>query len=557
MTDSVAHGSATYEPARAPRGSTISCKGWPQEAALRMLMNSLDPEVAECPEELIAYGGRGKPARNWQCFHAIVASLRELSADQTLLIQSGKPVGVLRTHSDAPRVLIANSNLVGRWNCEKQFGELEHAGLTMFGQLTAGSWLYVGTQGALPTACEIFAAAARKHFGGSLSGRLVVSGGMGGVGGAQPLAATLNGAAFLGIEIDPERIKRRIRAGYCEVMVTNLDEALRILKNAVFAREATSVGLIGNSAAVIPELARRGVVPDLVTDLTPAHDPLGSYIPQGLTREQAGELRQRDSRAYREQALVSIATQVRGMLELQKLGAIVFDSGNSIRRLAQQCGVQDAGTLPGCVPEYLRPLLCEGRAPLLWVALSGDGEDIARADRMLLDLIPEQDVRREWLAASRRIRFQGLPARACWLGWDERAKFAQVLNNMVATGEVAAPFVIGSGYMTGASAASPDHETENMPDGSDGIADWPMLGALLAAVSGVAWVSIHNGGGTGIGNAQNAAYALLADGAKESSRRIESVLAAEASMGLIRHSEAGYSEARESAIKHDIRMPMP
>jgi urocanate hydratase len=557
MTNSRARGATNHERVRAPRGATISCPGWGQEAALRMLMNSVDPEVAERPEVLVVCGGTAKPARNWECFRAIAGSLRDLPGDRTLLVQSGKPVGVFRTHPDAPRVLIANSNLVGHANREEMFSGLERADRTMFGQMAAGSWLYVGTQGALSTSCELFAAAARRHFGGTLAGRLVVSGGMGGVGGAQPLAATLNGAAFLGIDVDPERIKRRIRTGFCEVMVTNLDEALRILKNAVFAREATSVGLIGNCAEVIPELARRGVVPDLVTDLTPAHDPVDGYIPRGLTADQAAEQLRRDGRAYREQALDSIAVHVDGMLELQRLGAVVFDSGNNIRTLAQQRGVKNAGTIAGCIPEYIRPLLCDGCAPLLWVALSGALEDIARADQQLLNLCPGQNAPRICVEAAKRIRPQGLPARVCWLGSKERVSFGLALNALVSRGEAGAPFVIASSYLAGASVASPFGETEKMLDGSDAVADWPVLGGLLAASNGAVWVSIHNGGGTGIGYAQHATYALLADGAPESARRIEKVLGNETGMARIRYADAGYQAERDSGPTRDAQLPMP
>ena len=428
-----------YQPVRAPRGSSLSCKGWQQEAAMRMLMNNLDPEVAEKPEDLIVYGGRGKAARNWKCYHAIVASLKSLENDETLLVQSGKPVGIFRTHRYAPRVLIANSNLVGHWSDWKHFDELDRAGLMMYGQMTAGSWIYIGTQGILQGTYETFAAAARKHFQSGLAGRLVASGGMGGMGGAQPLAATLNGAAFLGMDVDPERIKRRVKTGYCDVMVNDLDEALRILKNAVRKREATSVGLVGNCADVIPELARRGVVPDLLTDQTSAHDPIGGYIPRGLNVEQAAELRKSDPETYRKRSLESMAKHVEGMLALQKLGSITFDYGNNIRTFAFEQGVKNAYDFPGFVPAYIRPLFCEGRGPFRWAALSGEASDIYRTDKLVLDMFPQDEVLTRWIQlAQKRVRFQGLPARICWLGYGERDKFGLALNDLVARGELKA-----------------------------------------------------------------------------------------------------------------------
>jgi len=428
---------AGYQPVRAPRGTEISCKGWQQEAALRMLMNNLDPEVAEKPEELIVYGGTGKAARNWACFEAIVASLRGLENDETLLVQSGKPVGIFHTHEYAPRVLIANANLVGHWSNWAQFGELERAGLMMYGQMTAGSWIYIGTQGILQGTYETFAAAARKHFAGDLSGKLVVSGGMGGMGGAQPLAATMNGGAFLGIDVDPERIKRRVKTGYCDVMVNDLDEALRILKNAVRKREAASVGLVGNCADVVPALARRGVVPDLLTDQTSAHDPLNGYVPNGMTLEQALELRRAKPEEYQKRSLEAIAAHVRGMLELQKLGAVTFDYGNNIRTFAFQQGVKDAYDFPGFVPAYIRPLFCEGRGPFRWAALSGEASDIHRTDELVLEMFPHDEILGRWIRlAQKRVRFQGLPARICWLGYGERDKFGLALNDLVARGEL-------------------------------------------------------------------------------------------------------------------------
>jgi urocanate hydratase len=548
-----------YQPQRAPRGTQISCKGWQQEAALRMLMNNLDPEVGERPEDLVVYGGRGKAARNWECFHAIVQSLRNLENDETLLIQSGKPVGIFRTHTYAPRVLIANANLVGHWDDWKTFNELDRAGLTMYGQMTAGSWIYIGTQGILQGTYETFAAAARKHFGSAadLSGKLVVSGGMGGMGGAQPLAATLGGAAFLGIEVDPERIKKRLKTGYCDVMVNDLDEALRILKNAVRKREATSVGLIGNCADLIPELARRGVVPDLLTDQTSAHDPTGGYIPRGLSLEEAQQLRERDPESYRQRAMQSIATHVEGMLALQKMGAITFDYGNNIRTFAFQQGIKNAYDFPGFVPAYIRPLFCEGRGPFRWAALSGEPSDIHRTDQLVLEMFPQNESLCRWIKlAQKRVHFQGLPARICWLGYGERDKFGLALNDLVARGELKAPIVIGRDHLDCGSVASPYRETESMRDGSDAIADWPMLNAMLNTASGASWVSIHDGGGVGIGYAVHAGQVTVADGTKEMAIRIERVLTNDPGIGVARHVDAGYPQAIDFAKQHHVQVPM-
>jgi urocanate hydratase len=542
---------------RAPRGTVLSCKSWQQEAALRMLMNNLDPEVAERPGDLVVYGGSGKAARNWACYDAIVASLRALENDETLLVQSGKPVGIFRTHEHAPRVLIANSNLVGHWNNWEKFGELDRAGLTMYGQMTAGSWIYIGTQGILQGTYETFAAAAQKHFGGDLAGKLVVSGGMGGMGGAQPLAATLNGGAFLGIDVDPERIKRRVKTGYCDVMVNDLDESLRILKNAVRKREAASVGLVGNCADLIPALAKRGVVPDLLTDQTSAHDPLNGYIPRGLDVAAATELRQRDPDEYRRCALDSIAAHVRGMLDLQKLGAVTFDYGNNIRTFAFEHGVKDAYDFPGFVPAYIRPLFCEGRGPFRWVALSGEPSDIYRTDQLVLDMFPRNELLTRWIRlAQKRVRFQGLPARICWLGYGERAKFGLALNDLVARGELKAPIVIGRDHLDCGSVASPYRETEAMRDGSDSVADWPFLNAMLNTASGASWVSIHNGGGVGIGYSQHAGQVIVADGTPEMAARIERVLTNDPGIGVARHTDAGYPEAIDFARKAGIKVPM-
>jgi urocanate hydratase len=557
MADSTIGASTSRGTIRAPRGTALSCKGWQQEAALRMLMNNLDPEVAERPADLVVYGGSGKAARNWACYDAIVASLRALEKDETLLVQSGKPIGIFRTHEYAPRVLIANANLVGHWNNWEKFGELDRAGLTMYGQMTAGSWIYIGTQGILQGTYETFAAAARKHFGGDLAGKLVVSGGMGGMGGAQPLAARLNGGAFLGIDVDPERIKRRVKTGYCDVMVNDLDESLRILKNAVRKREPASVGLVGNCADLIPALAKRGIVPDLLTDQTSAHDPLNGYVPQGLDLAAAAELRQRHPDEYCRRALDSIATHVRGMLDLQKLGAVTFDYGNNIRTFAFEQGVKDAYDFPGFVPEYIRPLFCEGRGPFRWVALSGEPSDIHRTDQLVLEMFPENEMLTRWIRlAQKRVRFQGLPARICWLGYGERAKFGLALNDLVARGELKAPIVIGRDHLDCGSVASPYRETEAMRDGSDAVADWPFLNAMLNTASGASWVSIHNGGGVGIGYSQHAGQVVVADGTPEMAVRIERVLTNDPGIGVARHADAGYPEAIEFAHRSGVKIPM-
>jgi urocanate hydratase len=547
-----------YSPVRAPRGSALSCKGWQQEAALRMLMNNLDPEVAERPQDLIIYGGTGKAARDWDCYRAIVAVLKELENDQTLLVQSGKPVGVFRTHEWAPRVLIANANLVGHWSNWEKFRELERLGLIMYGQMTAGSWIYIGTQGILQGTFETFAAAAQKHFGSDLSGKLVVSGGMGGMGGAQPLAATMNGAAFLGVEVDAEKIKRRIRSGYCDICVNDLDEALRILKNAIRQKQAVSVGLVGNCADVIPELARRGVVPDLLTDQTSAHDPLDGYIPAGLSLEEAAELRGRNPDDYLRRSYDSIARHVGGMLALQKLGVATFDYGNNIRTMAfEHGGVKDAYNFPGFVPAYIRPMFCEGRGPFRWVALSGEPADIYRTDDLVLELFPENAILDRWIRLARdRVKFQGLPARICWLGYGERALFGERLNDLVARGELKAPIVIGRDHLDCGSVASPFRETESMKDGSDAIADWAVLNALLNTASGASWVSFHNGGGVGIGYSLHAGQVIVADGTPEMAKRLNRVLTNDPGIGVARHADAGYDLAVETARRHHIRLPM-
>jgi urocanate hydratase len=548
---------SSYTRIRAPRGTTLSCKGWQQEAAMRMLMNNLDEEVGERPQDLVVYGGTGKAARNWDCYHAIVRSLKDLENDETLLVQSGKPVGVFKTHEHAPRVLIANANLVGHFSNWETFNELERAGLMMFGQMTAGSWIYIGSQGIVQGTYETFNAAGDQHFGGDLSGKLIVSGGMGGMGGAQPLAATMTGAAFLGIDVDPERIKKRLKTGYCDFLVTTLDEALRILKNAVRKKENVSVGLVGNCADIIPELAERGVVPDILTDQTSAHDPLNGYVPNGMTLEAALELRQRDPKAYQERSLDAMAKHVEGMLRLQKMGAVTFDYGNNIRTFAFQRGVKNAYDFPGFVPAYIRPLFCEGRGPFRWAALSGEPSDIAVTDDLVLELFPENRSLRRWIELARkRIKFQGLPARICWLGYGERARFGLAINDLVKKGTIKAPIVIGRDHLDCGSVASPYRETESMKDGSDAVADWPLLNALLNTAAGASWVSIHNGGGVGIGYALHAGQVTVADGTDAMAKRIERVLTTDPGMGIIRHADAGYDEAKEFAAKKGVRIPM-
>ena len=548
---------STYTPIRAPRGTSLSCKGWQQEAAMRMLMNNLDEEVGERPRDLVVYGGTGRAARSWEAYHAIVRTLKDLESDETLLVQSGKPVGVFKTHDYAPRVLIANSNLVGHWSNWEKFNELERAGLMMYGQMTAGSWIYIGSQGIVEGTFETFAAAGEKHFDGNLAGKLIVSGGMGGMGGAQPLAATMAGAAFLGIDVDPERIKKRLKTGYCDFMVTTLDEALRILKNAVRKKENVSVGLVGNCADIIPELAERGVVPDILTDQTSAHDPLNGYVPNGMTFEAALELRKRDPKKYEECSFDAMARHVEGMLRLQKMGAVTFDYGNNIRTFAFQRGVKNAYDFPGFVPAYIRPLFCEGRGPFRWVALSGEPSDIHVTDDLVLELFPENRILRRWIElAKKRIKFQGLPARICWLGYGERAQFGLAMNDLVKKGKIKAPIVIGRDHLDCGSVASPFRETESMKDGSDAVADWPLLNALLNTAAGASWVSIHNGGGVGIGYSLHAGQVTVADGTEMMAKRIERVLTTDPGMGIIRHVDAGYEEAKEFAGKAGVRVPM-
>ncbi|MBZ5593542.1 MAG: urocanate hydratase [Acidobacteriia bacterium] len=542
---------------RAPRGSTLRSKGWKQEAALRMLMNNLDPEVAERPQDLVVYGGSGKAARDWAAYHAIVRELEALGNDETLLVQSGKPVGVFRTHEEAPRVLIANSNLVGHWSNWDEFRRLEQLGLIMYGQMTAGSWIYIGSQGILQGTYETFASAGRKHFAGSLAGRLVVTGGMGGMGGAQPLAATMNGAAFLCVEVDAKRIERRIENGYCDRMTGDLDEALGILREAMARKQAISVGLVGNCAEVLPELVRREIIPDLVTDQTSAHDPLNGYIPAGYSVEEAARLRAADPKQYIDRALDSMATHVRAMLELQRRGAIAFDYGNNIRRMAADRGVSDAFRIPGFVPEYIRPLFAEGRGPFRWVALSGDPADIAATDELVCRLFSDNPSLTRWIALAREhVRFQGLPARICWLGYGERARFALEMNRMVADGRLKAPIVIGRDHLDCGSVASPYRETEGMPDGSDAIADWPILNALLNTAAGASWVSVHNGGGVGIGYSLHAGQVTVADGTASGARCLERVLTCDPGIGVLRHADAGYEPATRFAESAGLRVPI-
>jgi urocanate hydratase len=542
---------------RAPRGRSLSCKGWHQEAAMRMLMNNLDEDVGERPDELIIYGGSGKAARNWDCYHAIVASLRELENDETLLVQSGKPIGIFRTHEYAPRVLIANANLVGNWDNWTEFRRLEALGLMMYGQMTAGSWIYIGSQGIVQGTYETFASMARQHFDSNLRGKILVSGGLGGMGGAQPLAATMLGAAFLGIDVDPERIQKRLRTEYCQRISYDLDEALTLVEKAARAGQAISVGLVGNCAEVLPELVRRGFTPDALTDQTSAHDPLNGYVPAGITLEAALRLRRDNPEDYVRRSMDSIATHVRAMLELQARGAVTFDYGNNIRGHALKAGVANALDFPGFVPAYIRPLFCEGRGPFRWAALSGEPEDIAVTDDLVLDMFPENESLCNWIRLAReRIRFQGLPARICWLGYGERAAFALRINELVARGKIKAPVVIGRDHLDCGSVASPYRETESMKDTSDAVADWPILNALLNTASGASWVSFHDGGGVGIGYSMHAGQVTVADGTAEMGRRIERVLTNDPGIGVARHVDAGYDEAREFARRKGIRIPM-
>jgi len=542
---------------RAARGSELSCRGWQQEAALRMLMNNLDPDVAERPEDLIVYGGTGKAARNMACYEAIVKALRELGDDETLLVQSGKPVGVFTTHTNAPRVLISNSMLVPHWATWEKFRELERLGLTMYGQMTAGSWIYIATQGILQGTYETFAEAGRRHFGGSLKGRLTLTAGLGGMGGAQPLAVTMNEGVAICVEIDQTRIERRVQSRYLDTWVDNLDAALELARTAQSEGKALSIGLLGNAAEILPEIVRRGIVPDLVTDQTSAHDPLVGYIPVGLTLEEAAKLRTENPEEYIKQSMQSMARHVEAMLAMQKAGANVFDYGNNIRQQAKEAGVMNAFDFPGFVPAYIRPLFCEGKGPFRWVALSGDVEDIYKTDAKVLELFPEDKALRRWITmAQERVAFQGLPARICWLGYGERAKFGLAINEMVKSGELKAPIVIGRDHLDCGSVASPNRETEAMLDGSDAIADWPILNALLNSVAGATWVSVHHGGGVGIGYSIHAGMVVVADGTEDARLRLQRVLTTDPGTGVMRHADAGYELACQVAKERGVKIPM-
>jgi urocanate hydratase len=541
----------------APRGAALSCKGWPQEAALRMLMNNLDPEVAERPDELIVYGGSGRAARSWPAFDAIVNTLRRLDHDETLVVQSGKPVAVFRTHPWAPRVIIVNALLVPAWATWDVFRDLEDKGLTMYGQMTAGSWIYIGTQGILQGTYETLAEVGRRHFGGTLSGRLVVTAGLGGMGGAQPLAVTMNEGIALVVEVDPDRIQRRLSTRYVDERVRSLDEALARVDACRRGGEARSIALEANAADVLPELARRGIVPDIVTDQTSAHDALDGYVPNGLTLAEAAALRHDDPAEYERRSMTAMAAHVRAMLELQARGAVTFDYGNNIRAQAEKAGVRDAFTIPGFVPEYIRPLFCRGKGPFRWAALSGDPADIAATDRLALEMFAYDEPLCRWIRlASERVAFQGLPARIFWLGYGERARFGLAINDLVRRGVVSAPIVIGRDHLDAGSVASPNRETEGMLDGSDAIADWPVLNALLNTSSGATWVSVHHGGGVGIGYSLHAGMVIVADGTREADEKLQRVLTCDPGSGVVRHADAGYPDAIATARESGIDMPM-
>jgi urocanate hydratase len=542
---------------RAPRGTQLRCKGWQQEAALRCLMNNLDPEVAERPSDLVVYGGIGRAARNWESYHAIVRELEQLGNEETLLVQSGKPVAVFPTHDMAPRVIIANSNLVGRWATWEHFNELDRKGLMMYGQMTAGSWIYIGTPGIVQGTFQTFAALADRHFSGSLKGKLVVTGGVGGMGGAQPLSVTLNGGVVLAIDVDRTRIERRVGTRYCDTLTENLDEALRLCEEARRAGRALSVGLVGNCADVLPEIVRRGVVVDVVTDQTSAHDPLNGYIPQGLSLAQAAELRQRDPEEYVRRSTATMVVHVNAMLALQRAGAVAFDYGNNIRRFAFDAGCADAFLIPGFVPEYIRPLFCTGQGPFRWIALSGDPRDIHVTDELALELFPDNEILNRWMRLARgRFAFQGLPARICWLGYGERAQMGEAMNDLVKSGKISAPIAIGRDHLDTGSVASPYRETEKMLDGSDAVADWPILNALLNTASGATWVSFHHGGGVGMGYSLHAGQVTVADGTENAARRIARVLNNDPGLGVVRHADAGYELAQQTAREKGIHIPM-
>lgn len=542
---------------KAPTGKALSCKSWITEAAMRMLMNNLDPDVAERPEDLIVYGGSGKAARNWECYNAIVESLKKLNDDETLLVQSGKPVAVFKTHKDAPRVVLANSQIVPAWADWDEFRRLEALGLTMYGQMTAGSWIYIGTQGILQGTYETFAACANKHFGGTLEGRFVLTCGLGGMGGAQPLAATLNGGAFLGVDVDASRIQKRIDTGYCDVMTESLDEALKMVLDAKQKGIAKSIGLVGNAGEVLPEILKRGIIPDVVTDQTSAHDMLNGYVPMGMSFEQALELRKSDPQKYQELARKTVVTHCRTMWEFMHKGSIVFDYGNNLRGEAYANCFKSAFEIPGFVPEYIRPLFCEGKGPFRWVALSGDPNDIYTTDDAIMEAFPEDKALYRWIkAAKEKVHFQGLPSRICWLGYGDRAKAGKIFNELVRTGKVSAPIVIGRDHLDCGSVASPNRETEKMKDGSDAIADWPILNFALHCIGGASWVSLHHGGGVGIGNSIHSGMVIVADGTPEAEARLERCLTYDPGMGIVRHADAGYEEALEEQRKFGIQMPM-
>jgi urocanate hydratase len=542
---------------KAPHGTKLSCKGWIQEAAMRMLMNNLDPEVAENPAELIVYGGKGKAARNWECFEAIVKSLKELDNDETLLVQSGKPVAVFQTHENAPRVIISNSMLVPDWANWDEFRRLEALGLTMYGQMTAGSWIYIGTQGILQGTYETFAECARKYFDGTLSGKFLLTAGLGGMGGAQPLAATMNGAAFLGVEVDNSRIEKRINTGYLDAMTDNLDDALKLVLDAKKNKTPLSVGLLGNAGEVLPEILKRNIIPDVLTDQTSAHDTLNGYVPMGMTFEQAKELRKTNPAEYIRLSKKTIVKHLEAMLEFQKRGSVTFDYGNNIRGEAKENGVKNAFDIPGFVPEFIRPLFCDGKGPFRWAALSGEPNDIFVTDEAIKETFPENKSLCNWIdLAQKKVHFQGLPARICWLGYGERAKMGKIFNQLVADKKVKAPIVIGRDHLDCGSVASPNRETEAMKDGSDAIADWPILNALLNAIGGASWVSVHHGGGVGIGKSIHAGMVVVADGTKEAEKRIERVLTYDPGMGIVRHADAGYEQAITNAKKWNVKIPM-
>ena len=546
-----------YKPVKAAHGTKLSCKGWHQEAALRMLNNNLDEEVAEKPKELIVYGGSGKAARNWECYHAIVRSLKSVENDETLLVQSGKPVGIFKTHDYAPRVLIANSHLVPKWATWEKFRQLDKMGLIMFGQMTAGSWIYIGTQGIIQGTYETFVAAAAKHFDGDFSGRWILTGGMGGMGGAQPLAGTMAGASILCVEVDESRINRRIKMGYCDIKVKTLDKAIKLIKEQIAKKEPISIGLVGNCAEIFPEIFRRGIIPDIVTDQTSAHDELNGYIPEGLTITEADRLRKKNTREYIDRSYKSMVKHCSAMIKFHRAGSVVFDYGNNLRGQAEKGGLKEAFEFPGFVPAYIRPLFCEGRGPFRWVALSGDPKDIHATDEVILKEFKDNKSLCRWIKMAReRVPFQGLPSRICWLGCGERAKFGSIINNMVKRGRISAPVVIGRDHLDCGSVASPYRETEGMKDGSDAIADWPLLNGLLNAVSGASWVSIHHGGGVGIGNAIHAGMVVVADGSIMMEKRLNRVLTNDPGIGVARHVDAGYKKATKFAKKTKIKIPM-